>query len=271
MDKRMINILIGLGFGILAFFMIHRYITEQQRELARLRAEGLLVRVAVARADIARESTITEDLVRMEEVNKNTLQPGDLTDLSSVIGKFAEVDILRGQHINSNMVRPLGVWKHLSQAVPQGMRAITIPVDKISAIEGLIKPQDKVDIIGVFVFPAEGGRSAPPVVITLFQGVQILATNRNISPYRISKEADTITLALKPEDVKVLTYTLELGRIRLVLRAPLDMSQIPYAALTFEELLKRLDLYLPPPQAEAELTVDVYRGSEREEAPIGYR
>jgi pilus assembly protein CpaB len=268
MDKRMVNLIIGIILALVAIAMIHNYITEQRRRIERLIEEGKLVNVVVARKDISKETTITSDMVDMETVNRNTFQPGDLSSLASVIGQFAEVDILKGQHINSNMVRSLGAAQYLSQTVPVGMRAMTIPVDKISAVEGLIKPGDHVDIVATFAVPGAGGGTTP-VVITVFQGVKILATDRNISQYRISKAAGTITLALAPEDVKNLTYILEWGQVKLVLRAPLDTTQdYGYAAVTFETLMKKLGMWHPaPPQMKPE-TIDVFKGAEREEMPI---
>lgn len=268
MDKRTINIVIGVVLALLAIMMIQRFIGEQQAELKRLKSEGELMEVVIAKRDLPRETTITVDMVGRKTVNRNSFQPGDLTDSQSAIGKFTEVDVLKGQHINSNMVRSLGAIRFLSQGVPQGYRAITIPVDKISAIEGLIKPGDKIDMIATFNLPGPMGQSEL-VVMTIFQGVKVLATNRNLSPYQVSKAINTITLALKPADIKVLTYVLETSRIRLVLRPPLDASEeFGYAAVTFQALMQKLGMWQPQPQEFRQETVEVYRATTVEDAPI---
>ncbi len=268
MDKRTINIIIGVVLALVAILMIQRYVGEQQAELRRLKAEGELLDVVAARRDIPKETTITIDMVGIKTIKRNSFQPGDLTDEQSVIGKFSETDILKGQHINSSMVRSLGAIRFLSQGVPQGFRAITVPVDKISAIEGLLKPGDNVDVVGTFNIPAPGGKSEL-VVMTIFQGVKVLATNRNISPYQISKSISTITLALKPDDVKILTYVLEWSKIRLVLRAPLDTSEdFGYAAVTWQALMQKLGMWEPEARASAQETIEVYRATDVEKAPI---
>jgi pilus assembly protein CpaB len=254
--------------GLVAIMMIKSVMDQQKAEMERLKLEGELVEVVVARADIPRETTISKDMVALVDANRNSLQPGDLTFVDSVIGQFAEVDILKGQHINSNMIRSLGSITFLSQGVPRGMRAITIPVDKLTAIEGLVKPLDSVDIVGTFQMPAAGGRTTP-VVITVFQNVKVLATNRNISPYRISKAIDTVTLALKPEDIKLITYILSSGKIRLVLRGPLDTSEEHgYSAVDFNVLMRKLGMYVPQPTQKKPPTIDIYRGLEREEEAV---
>lgn len=268
MDKRMINIIIGVVLALFAIFMIQKHLAQRDALIQRLIAEGEIVEVVTAKTDIPKESTITINMVALARVKSKSVQAGDLTSLDSAIGKFAEIDILRGQHINSNMVRALGSTRFLSQAVPQGMRAITIKVDKISAIEGLIKPNDNVDIVATFNIPDEVTGESEVVVVTIFQGVKILATNRNLSQYQASKTIDTVTLALRPDDVKVLTYILEWSTIRLVLRAPLDTAtEYGYTAVTWEALMRRLGMWqeikyeAPPP------TIEVYRATEVEQSP----
>ncbi|MCM8831477.1 MAG: Flp pilus assembly protein CpaB [Candidatus Omnitrophica bacterium] len=270
MDKRILNILIGLGIAVIALIMINNFIVQQKNLIARLLEEGKAVKLVVATKDIPKENVITSEMVTLKTEPRASMQPGDLTSLDSVIGNFAVVDILKGQHINANMVRAQEAFKFLSQNIPSGMRAFTIPVDQISAIEGLIKPGDFVDIIATFRFPTGRERETLPVVVTLFQGVKVLATNRNISPYQISNKAGTITLALKPEDVGMLEYALQISSLRLVLRAPLDTTQeYEYTAVSFETLLKKIGMYTPPPTQERPSTVEIYKGaSAKEEATL---
>lgn len=271
MDKRTINLVIGVILALLAIVMIHGYIKQQESRIARLVEEGRAVEVVVATTNIPKETTITNDMVTTKVVNRNALQPGDLTSLSTVVGQFAETDILKEQHINRGMIRSIGLAKYLSQAIPTGMRAITIPVNKISALEGLIKPGDKVDIIATFNIPVGEGQNEP-VVVTLFRSIKVLATNRNISTYRVSSSVDTITLALEPKDIKILTYAINWGDMRLALRPPLDTdTEYGYQAVTFETLMKRLGMYQQRAPQAIQPTIDVYRGSQREEAPFQYK
>ncbi|MDD5194825.1 MAG: Flp pilus assembly protein CpaB [Candidatus Omnitrophica bacterium] len=275
MDKRLLNILIGVGIAIIAIFMIMKEMQKREDLIRRLIEEGKIVEVVIARTDISKETVIDPNMVELKREPRSSMQPGDLTSLDSVIKKFAVVDILKGQHVNDNMVRAADAFKFLSQTIEGGMRAFTIPVDNITAIEGLIKPGDRVDVIGTFSFPAEKGGQSLPIVVTLFQGVKVLATNRNISPYTISTRAGTITMALRPEDVRMFAYCLEVGRIRLVLRAPLDTEQeFEYTAVTFEALLKKIGMYSPQPTTPTKVTqsVEIYEGSkEKKETTLPER
>jgi pilus assembly protein CpaB len=268
MDKRTINIIIGVVLALFAIFMINNHLRERERLIQELIAKGQIVEVVVATKDIPKEITIEYDMVRLERVKSQAYQPGDLTSVDSAIGKMAEVDILKGQHVNTSMVRALGGIKYLSRAVPQGMRAMTIPVDKISAIEGLVRPGDNVDVVSTFNIPNEYGES-DVVVVTIFQGVKVLATNRNLSEIKTSPSIDTITIALYPDDIRTLAYILEWSTIRLVLRSPGDMITDPgYVAVTWEALMKKLGLWQPPPELPIQSTIEVYRATKMEETPV---
>jgi len=265
MDKRMLNLIVGIGLAVIAILLIHTRMQQDQKLIQQLVSKGEILEVVVARTDIPKEGAITKDMVALNRIRSNAYQPGDLTSLDSVISKLAKVDILKGQHINSNMLRSLGGATSLSQRIPKGMRAMTIPVDKISSIEGLIQPNDYIDIIGTFVISA--GQN---LVVTLFQGIKILATGKNFSPYKVDNSADTVTLALKPEDIKLLTYVIESGhKIRLALRPPLDSSQeIGYSGVSLETLMKRLGMWAQPPQTEEKSTLKIYKGTQKEEIAV---
>jgi Flp pilus assembly protein CpaB len=248
--------------------LIHKTLQQREALIQELIRKGELVNVVVATKDISRESTITEDMVKMEKIHNKSLQPGDLDSLESVVGKFVEVDILAGQHINANQLRAGGLLKYLSQGVPEGMRAITAPVDPITSIEGLAKPGDFVDVIGVFNLPTGIRNEAITTVVTLFQGVKVLATGKNISQYKATG-GETVTLALLPEDAKILAYVLEMGKIRLVLRRATDSSkETGYTAITMEALLMRLGLWRPQTRQDKPETIKIYRKGQGQDASI---
>ena len=69
----------------------------------------------------------------------------------------------------------------------------------------------------------------------------------------------------------MLTYVLESGhKIRLALRAPLDSSQeMGYSGVTYETLMKRLGMWAQPPRMDKKPTLEIYKGSQKEEVAVG--
>ncbi|MFA5338143.1 MAG: hypothetical protein WC330_07410, partial [Candidatus Omnitrophota bacterium] len=68
MDKRIVNLLIGVGIAIIAIIVINAQMQSRERLIQELIKKGQLVEVVVAKEDIARETTITSDMVKIATV-----------------------------------------------------------------------------------------------------------------------------------------------------------------------------------------------------------
>ena len=53
-----------------------------------------------------------------------------------------------------------------------GMRAVSIPVDRVKDVAGLIQPGDRVDVIAI---PPARSNGPPPKAVTIFRAVRVLA------------------------------------------------------------------------------------------------
>ncbi len=115
----------------------------------------------------------------------------------------------------------------LALSIPVGKRAVTIRIQTLSAVGGLISPGDLVDIIAHLDIPTEEpsiGKNSFTTV-TLFQAIQVLA----VGPYSQQgvdlaeqHQAATIslTLAVDPKQAELLTFAESRGKLQLVLRSP---------------------------------------------------
>lgn len=116
-----------------------------------------------------------------------------------------------------------------SLRTPPGKRAMTILIDSLSAVGGLINPGDYVDIVGEINVPKE--KTGTNVVTTvLFQNVQVLAVGTNYKPvgaapqYAAQQKARNLnlTLALTPEEVGLMTFAKAHAKLSLSLRSPAE-------------------------------------------------
>src|SRR5581483_2256204 len=62
--------------------------------------------------------------------------------------------------------------RQLSAAVQRGQRALTIPVDMSGSLAGMLKPGDRIDILGTFA----RGQGTDWATVTLLQNVLVIAT-----------------------------------------------------------------------------------------------
>jgi pilus assembly protein CpaB len=113
-------------------------------------------------------------------------------------------------------------------------------MDELSAVGGMIRPGDYIDIIGNFPFPQVVGGKVETRIATvmLFQNVLVLAVGAQIEQESLDKGAarsgiSTVTLALTPKEAELITYAQQQGKLKLILRSPLDstIESVPIASM----------------------------------------
>ncbi len=120
--------------------------------------------------------------------------------------------------------------------VEPGNRAVTIDVDDISGVAGLIRPKDRVDVVIVQRLsraisrrrPTGGGPQPPAqkgerLQLTVFRNVLVLATGRQTTTLDIGSVRrggyETITFELPDEKALVLSSVQKFARVTLLLRS----------------------------------------------------
>lgn len=161
----------------LAMFMVYTYMKGEEAQLkAKYGAEATAV---VAKKDIAEFELLDETKVRIKTFPKNFLAPGHFSSVKEVENLYASVSILKGEQITKPRVEYPGVRTGLSRQVSLGKRAFSLQVSEPRAVGKLIKPGDRVDILGLIDYA--GGRKDLLKVKTILQDVLVLATGRNIT------------------------------------------------------------------------------------------
>ena len=178
----------------------------------------------MAKKDIGRGTPISREMVR--SVRAPDVSVDDIESEDAVIGKIATIDIMVGERLTRPKVSMRQGQEQLADKVPAGKRAITIPIDKIASLEGMIRPNDRVDMVGTFPIPAmgPGGKQQNQnVVVPMFENIQVLAVGASITSMG-DRNYDSITFALAQEEASLLIYALQMGSVRLLLRSPEDSS-----------------------------------------------
>jgi len=294
--KKLINLIVAIVLALVAVFLVNAFLTQQQEDAAKKAQATANVKyevVVTATRHISRGQRIVKGMVTLKKLPVNFIQPGATGSLRAVVGKMALVDILPDEQISTTKLTSgegAGLASvTLSMKTPSGKRAITIPMDKISAVGGMISPGDYVDVIGNFPVPqmVGGKKEVQLVTVTLFQNVLVLAVGTQIHQItdgkggRASRDAPIITLALSPQEAELISFAQEQGRLKLILRPPLDTAYHPLPVATWDGLLQHIlktqGLEAPPPSPEPTAAppapapmrkkgpqVEIYRGIDRE-------
>ncbi|MBP2653678.1 MAG: Flp pilus assembly protein CpaB [Firmicutes bacterium] len=198
--------------------LVYNYLNDVQQTA---KVEGGVV---VAKADIAPNTRITAEMVELVKVDSNSLQAGAKTDIASVVGVYAKQPIGAQAQITDQMISGDPRNAGFAGIIPQDKRAISIPVDDVTGVAGLLKPGDYVDII--VTVDQESG----PLATMSMQNVLVLATNKNVeqasgqgedkgAAVKNAEKLSTVTVALTPNDATSLALAQVKGSsVRLALR-----------------------------------------------------
>ena len=231
----------ALAAGSAAAYFAKGYIDSEMRaEREQLEKQYRLVSAVVAKTDLAPGSVLSSQTVAVREV-PNTFLHADAVrsgDWGDVAGRILSRPVRSGETIlNSHLAQGAGAG--FSAQLPEGMRALTFPVDEEASIAGMLAPGDRIDLL--FTTAAVNDS----VTVPLLFSVSVIATglrtqaNANSLPERLqSGPFRTITVAVTPDDAAKITLAQEAGRISVALRQPNDQTTTRIARVTKASLLR---------------------------------
>jgi pilus assembly protein CpaB len=194
--------------------------------------------IVTAAQDIPANTLITQEMLANKDIPTDAVLPGAITKLSDVVGKTMKSDVYVGEQIISVKLIVPGETGNdaLSYVIDPGMRAITIGVDATSGVAGMLRPSDRIDLVGEF---SQAGTVYTDLVA---EYVNILAVDNVLS--ETGKTADgttpaysTITLEVTPSQAMEISMAAYSGSIRVVLRSPLDEALNNYKSITLVNVL----------------------------------
>jgi pilus assembly protein CpaB len=146
----------------------------------------------------------------------------------------------------------------LALKTPVGKRAVTVMVDSLSAVGGLLNAGDFVDVIAQLNTPSQNA-DKKTVTAMIFQDLQVLAVNTNLNDpgaYDDQQAAAAlkITFAVDPQEAGLLSFANKNGTLELALRSPDESDHKMVKADTWKTLadyvLKNQGLNIQDPDGD---------------------
>ena len=147
------RLIAAVAAGVVAVVMAWLYIGARE---AALLSQSAPQTVVVATADIPGNSVIEPGMFEIKSVPSAFVQPRAVTKPEDVQGRVAVVPIAAGMQVLATMLGDESEGA-LAYEVPSGMRALTIGAADVSGVGGLVRPGNRVDILGTFEFGREEG------------------------------------------------------------------------------------------------------------------
>lgn len=230
----LVMILLALSAGIVAAYFAQSYVREQiAARRAALEAQYTPTKVVVARADLPAGTPLDGASVAAREVPAEFLHSDAIRadEWAKFQGRSTRHELTAGAPVlKSHLLGRTG--GRFAELVEPGKRALTVPVDQLSSISGMLAPGDHVDILMTL------RQGKQPVMFPLMRNTQIIATGErtdllNQEPGRYN----TMTIMATPEEASKVIYAQEVGSLRVVLRNPGDQGDDLPASMTLARLL----------------------------------
>ncbi|MBI4745579.1 MAG: Flp pilus assembly protein CpaB [Deltaproteobacteria bacterium] len=219
LEKRVI---VSMAAGLMAALIISLPFFFAMRAKGPERAgEGL--NILIAARDIPQKEEITQDDVSRITILSKTLPPGVFVDPNELKGKKTSRIVKQGEIINALAFAPEP--GKTTGTIPPGYVAAALRVDSVSGVGGMIKPGDRVDIIGVYTSLRE------KTAKVILQAVEVIFSN-----YKEGERDQYVTLLIRLEDVQKLSLIYKAGEYMLALRGGEDNSIYHPTSLTASEL-----------------------------------
>ncbi len=225
--------------GILAFFLTDRFLRRERAALEREKQAFIertrQIYVVAAGRDIPSGTTLSKDDVGKLQVSQRNV--GDRAVLPEQVAMLYGRKVMF--HIKAN--DPI-LWSDvegggaggigLANMVSSPMRAISLNIGGSQGVSGMVRPNDRVDVLGTFAFPGTNPAEMEAVTLTILQNVTVLATgqqlaNELLDPRTLRRAAgySTVTLEVTPREAELLVFAEQSkGRLTLALRNPSDVS-----------------------------------------------
>jgi len=236
-----VAIVVGLGGMYLANTFIQKRIANYE---AKIKGEMKTTQVVVPKMDLPQGAIVSSDNMAIRDVPALYVHRDVVTP-----DKFS---VAEGQRLSFQLDsgKPL-LWAHLeggsaptfSGKLPNGKRAMTISVDDINSISGMLQPRDKVDII--LTMTRQGG-NRQKLTFPLMQDVLVLATGTKVNHDKgldpktgqpVSTTYRTATLLVNQDEAKKIILAQDSGKLTLILRHPDDNKPLPSDRITVAHLL----------------------------------
>ena len=230
--------------GILAAFAAQGYLKQElAAEKAKLNPAQQLVDVIVAKQDLPKGAVVGPDTMAIRQIPKEfaasvAVRP---ENFDGYLGAKLAVPIRSGESLLMSSTEGTDITTFSSKLKP-GIRAITVSVDEVTSVSGMLQPRDHIDLLWS-VKPSNlklGDANAPEQTVIFMQDVKVLATGKQVRPGADESRPrgyTTVTLEATAQQAQQLVVAQRSGKLTALLRNPDDVAPLGGKSVDLAHLL----------------------------------
>lgn len=216
-------ILIGVAvlLGVIAVVLANAYFSGvEERQIAEAQ-EQEMARIVVATQPIEFGTPLTEQNIRLQNFPARSIPEGAFRSIPDALkdNRVALRPIVPGEPVLASKVSGTDGRATLAALLPDGFRAITIPVNNINGVAGFVLPGMMVDVLLLRQIEGDGATDSDQRADLVMESVQVLAVdqlaNEKAGEPKVSR---SVTVAVTPQDASRLAIANRMGTLQLTLR-----------------------------------------------------
>lgn len=254
-----IAVICGIAAAALTVFYLKQ--VESKYRKASQPVKQVMVAVVVPKSNLKKGSVITPKLVASRQVPKEFLPSNAILaqDFKKVVNRTLLMPVEVGRPMTWEAVTGKSA-KTYSEIIELGRRSRSVKVNKIDSFDGLLRPGDRIDLMGNFSLSAVGlaqtstTTSTIPenIVMPILENVEVIAagkedmygrkyeySNNQKSPDGFNMDFTIIGLNLTPKQIARVEIAEGVGEMFAVLRHPKDTSVADFNYVGVELLFEK--------------------------------
>lgn len=214
-------IALALALGIVAVILANAYFSGVEEKQKAVAEQQRLVRIVVATQPLEFGEPLTEQNIRLQNFPANSVPEGAFRTLPEALkdNRVALRPIVPGEPVLKSKVSGTDGRATLAALLPDGFRAITIPVNNINGVAGFVLPGMMVDVLLLRQIEGDGATNADQRADLVMESVQVLAVDQ-LADEKTGKPkvSRSVTVAVTPQDASRLAIANRMGTLQLTLR-----------------------------------------------------
>lgn len=212
--KKLLPVILALGLGGIAAKLVRDRIVRSKPQVVQV----VTIHATAASTDLLADQEIRAENVKVITVTPSKDGPNDfILNPAELVGRVVSGPIRTGTPILQSNLRPKGAIPHVSVLIPAGMRAMTIPVDEMNSVSGMLIPGSRVDLITTY------GQGKDFTTQTLLKNILVQAVGQRLVSGKTEDGKEpppfrTITIIVTPREAELVELAGSTSRIRLTLR-----------------------------------------------------
>ncbi len=252
MKSRFVMVIVAIVLGLVAAYGVAVYVKGLK---SKVENEQKLVKVLIAKEKIPAGTAFKDinkkNMASYREVPNKYRVYGAITSPDHIDSQVLAVPVSKGEQLTKDKFK-VSNRAGLSFAIPNDHVAISIAVDEVKGVSGMIKAGDFVNVIATLSNQTNGQKVDMSKII--LQKVRVLAVGSTIAPSEGRAEEpktvssrmgsgqssgkQTITLSLGAGDAEKLVFAEEKGKVWLTLLPAKDAVPVTTGGQTFDSIFK---------------------------------